>query len=84
MYVATHYDVAGDCGFGYETNMKLTTRHEIGHSTGLSHLALTQFSPCVGTPAGDDAMTSDWSPDINAWLDYNTHHVTAHMNCLCG
>lgn len=71
-----HYTTTGQCGGGatmYDINMIQTVRHELGHTTGLSHLD-PDLSLCTGY-AGDDAMTSDFIGYITLdFTDYNTHH----------
>lgn len=73
----------GACGGGqprFDVNLITTIRHEIGHTVGLHHIPAV--GALCGPPAGDDAMTSDFTPVSLDWVDYNAHHV-AHMNCRC-
>lgn len=77
IYQAGHYVVTGDCNGGgdmYERNMKVSMRHELGHTVGLHH-----YPPTNGlceAPFGTDAMVSDWIPRgyTNEFYDYNSTH----------
>lgn len=64
-----------------DLNFIQSIRHELGHSTGLTHC-----SPSGGTCSGitgDDSMTSDWIYFASYdWTDYNNHHI-AEVNCFC-
>lgn len=62
-------------GESYQVNLIKSVRHELGHSTGLSHPG----TPVGCAGAGSDAMRSGWVPTSLAWTAYNDHHRD-HIN----
>jgi hypothetical protein len=66
------------CGGGaanYDVNLVKTIRHELGHSTGLSH---STPGGCNNATGDDSMVSSHVSTDLK-WTTYSTHHRD-HVN----
>lgn len=79
---AEHWSTAAYCGSSAAEltgNFIITTRHELGHTVGLSHTP--PIAPtCGGAILGNDPMTSDWVRNQPLSIfNYNLHHI-GHVN----
>ena len=65
----------------FDVNLIKTIRHEIGHTTGLTHGPPGSCSgPGIRSNAGGaDSMAGGWVPTDLLYCTYNSHHI-GHVN----
>jgi hypothetical protein len=74
-----HFQITATCNDTPDemmVNYMMTVRHEIGHTTGLSHTSANGGSLCGPPYNGNDTMTSDWvtAGAPLTFITYNDHH----------